>query len=118
MLREALAFWLREPGVGEIRTVSLPDPGPDDVVVKTLHSGISRGTEALVFRGGVPASQYAAMRAPFQDGDFPGPVKYGYLNVGIVESGPARAQGPHRVLPVPAPDEVCRACAFGRRRSR
>ncbi len=29
------------------------------------------------------------MRAPFQDGDFPGPVKYGYLNVGIVEAGPA-----------------------------
>src|SRR6185437_6974142 len=48
----------------------------------------SRGTEALVFRGGVPPSQYTAMRAPFQEGDFPGPVKYGYLNVGVVESGP------------------------------
>src|SRR6201999_585199 len=43
----------------------------------------------LVFRGGVPPSQYAAMRAPFQEGDFPGPVKYGYLNVGAVEQGPA-----------------------------
>jgi threonine dehydrogenase-like Zn-dependent dehydrogenase len=47
----------------------------------------------LVFRGGVPASQYAAMRAPFQDGDFPGPVKYGYLNVGVVEAGPAQLLG-------------------------
>jgi threonine dehydrogenase-like Zn-dependent dehydrogenase len=28
------------------------------------------------------------MRAPFQDGDFPAPVKYGYLNVGVVEAGP------------------------------
>ena len=91
--REALAFWLREPGAGEIRPVSLPDPGPDDVVVKTLRSAVSRGTETLVFRGGVPASQYAAMRAPFQDGDFPGPVKYGYLNVGVVESGPAQLRG-------------------------
>ncbi len=60
----------------------------DDVVVRTLFSGVSRGTESLVFRGGVPESQHTAMRAPFQDGDFPGPVKYGYLNVGLVEEGP------------------------------
>jgi threonine dehydrogenase-like Zn-dependent dehydrogenase len=33
------------------------------------------------------------MRAPFQDGDFPGPVKYGYLNVGVVEQGPPQLQG-------------------------
>jgi threonine dehydrogenase-like Zn-dependent dehydrogenase len=46
-----------------------------------------------VFRGGVPASQYAAMRAPFQEGDFPGPVKYGYLNVGAVEEGPPKLRG-------------------------
>jgi threonine dehydrogenase-like Zn-dependent dehydrogenase len=91
--RHAHAFWLCEPGVGEIRPVSLPQPGPDDVVVRTLRSGISRGTETLVFRGGVPASQYAAMRAPFQQGDFPGPVKYGYLNVGVVEHGPPQLYG-------------------------
>lgn len=53
--------------------------------VRTLFSGISRGTEALVFRGGVPDDQRAAMRAPFQEGDFPGPVKYGYMNVGVVD---------------------------------
>jgi threonine dehydrogenase-like Zn-dependent dehydrogenase len=88
MRTTALAYWLREPGVGEIRPVALPRPGDDDVLVRTLCSGVSRGTEALVFRGGVPASQYAAMRAPFQEGDFPGPVKYGYLNVGVVEHGP------------------------------
>jgi threonine dehydrogenase-like Zn-dependent dehydrogenase len=73
--------------------VSLPEPGPEDVVVRTLHSGVSRGTETLVFRGGVPADQYTAMRAPFQDGDFPGPVKYGYLNVGVVEHGPPPLPG-------------------------
>ena len=93
MPREALAFWIREPGVGEIRPVSLSDPADDDVVVNTLCSAVSRGTEALVFRGGVPASQYTTMRAPFQDGDFPGPVKYGYLNVGVVERGPAHLHG-------------------------
>jgi threonine dehydrogenase-like Zn-dependent dehydrogenase len=93
MISEALAFWLREPGVGEIRPAPLCEPGPGDVLVRTLHSGVSRGTEALVFRGGVPASQYAAMRAPFQEGDFPGPVKYGYLSVGVVEHGPAELRG-------------------------
>lgn len=117
---DARAFWLCEPGVGEIRPAPLDEPGPGDVLVRTLRSGVSRGTEALVFRGGVPASQYAAMRAPFQDGDFPGPVKYGYLSVGVVELGPARLRGrtvfclfPHQtayVVPAEAvvvvPDDV------------
>jgi threonine dehydrogenase-like Zn-dependent dehydrogenase len=85
---EALAFWVREPGVGEIRRVVVPEPGPGEVRVATLRTGVSRGTETLVFRGAVPATQYAAMRAPFQQGDFPGPVKYGYLNVGVVDRGP------------------------------
>src|SRR5881227_2557866 len=89
----AQAFWLREPGCGEIRPVGLPEPGPGDVVVRTVRSGISRGTETLVFRGAVPADQRTQMRAPFQEGDFPGPVKYGYLNVGAVEEGPAELCG-------------------------
>jgi Zn-dependent alcohol dehydrogenase len=118
--REAQAFWLREPGAGEIRPVALAAPGPDEVVVRTLRSAVSRGTEALVFDGRVPPSQYDAMRAPFQDGTFPGPVKYGYLNVGLVEDGPADLRGrtvfclhPHQtayVVPAAAvtvvPDDV------------
>src|SRR3954462_6191070 len=97
---DAHAFWLRAPGFGgrppgggEIRPVALPEPGRGDVVVRTLRSGVSRGTETLVFRGGVPPSQYKAMRASFQEGDFPGPVKYGYLNVGVVEQGPPDLHG-------------------------
>jgi threonine dehydrogenase-like Zn-dependent dehydrogenase len=90
---EARAFWVRSPGDGEIRPVPLPERGPDDVLVRSLHSGISRGTETLVFGGGVPDSQRTVMRAPFQDGDFPGPVKYGYLNVGVVEDGPDDLRG-------------------------
>jgi NADPH:quinone reductase-like Zn-dependent oxidoreductase len=89
----ARAFWLRAPGRGEIRPVGLPEPGPDDVLVRTMRSGVSRGTEALVFRGRVPPDQRARMRAPFQEGDFPGPVKYGYLNVGAVEQGPPELRG-------------------------
>jgi len=61
--------------------------------VRTLRTGVSRGTETLVFRGGVPPDQRARMRAPFQEGDLPGPVKYGYLNVGAVERGPPELYG-------------------------
>ena len=120
MKRAARAFWLGSPDHGEIRDVELPTPGEGEVLVRTLWSGVSRGTETLVFRGGVPVSQYAAMRAPFQEGDFPGPVKYGYLNVGVVEEGPDTLVGrtvfclyPHQtryVVPVgavtPVPDSV------------
>ncbi len=84
----ARAFWLIEPGRGEIRPDPLSSSSPGDALVRTLYSGISRGTESLVFRGEVPPSQYRAMRAPFQRGDFPGPVKYGYSSVGVVEAGP------------------------------
>lgn len=87
MSKSARAFWLPCPGSGEIRTEEVPDPGPGEVLVRTLHSGVSRGTETLVFQGRVPESQRATMRAPFQAGDFPAPVKYGYLNVGVVEAG-------------------------------
>lgn len=120
MQREALAFWLRKPGVGEIRRTTLARPSAEDVTVKTLRSAVSRGTESLVFGGHVPPSQYDAMRAPFQDGDFPGPVKYGYLSVGLVEDGPPQLRGrtvfclhPHQtayVVPASAvtvvPDDV------------
>jgi NADPH:quinone reductase-like Zn-dependent oxidoreductase len=88
MTMTSRAFWVRAPGQGELRAVELAGPATGEVVVRTVWSGISRGTESLVFRGGVPPSQYEAMRAPYQEGDFPGPVKYGYLNVGVVESGP------------------------------
>ncbi|MEW1778291.1 dehydrogenase [Streptomyces sp. NPDC086777] len=88
MNSSARAFWLRSPGHGELRDVTLAAPGEGEVLVRALYSGVSRGTETLVFRGGVPKSQHDVMRAPFQEGDFPGPVKYGYLSVGVVEQGP------------------------------
>ncbi len=107
-----------EPGHAEIREETLPPLADGEVRVRTLHTGVSRGTEGLVFRGEVPASEVQRMRAPFQQGDFPGPVKYGYVNVGVVEAGPTDLLGrtvfclyPHQtvyqvpasaVVPVPA----------------
>lgn len=89
----ATAFWVEAPGAGVLRTEELRALEPDDVLVRTICTGISRGTESTVFRGAVPAAEHARMRAPFQEGDFPGPVKYGYLNVGIVEEGPKALRG-------------------------
>jgi 2-desacetyl-2-hydroxyethyl bacteriochlorophyllide A dehydrogenase len=117
---QARAFWIAAPGRGEIRVETLPAPAADDLVVRALFSGVSRGTEALVFQGRVPASEHDRMRAPFQSGAFPAPVKYGYASVGVVERGPADWQGrrvfalyPHQtryVVPARAvtllPDEV------------
>ncbi|CAI9417603.1 L-threonine 3-dehydrogenase [Nocardioides sp. T2.26MG-1] len=88
LTRAACAFWVEAPGRGALRPVGLTAPGPGEVLVRALHSGVSRGTETIVFRGRVPADQREAMRAPHQEGDFPGPVKYGYLSVGVVEQGP------------------------------
>lgn len=91
----ARQFWIRAPGRGEIVTAELAPRGAREVLVRALYSGISRGTEALVFKGEVPASQAVDMRAPFQEGDFPGPVKYGYSSVGQVLEAP---EGPGKGL--------------------
>lgn len=89
----AQAFWVVAPGQGELRSEPLPSPGPEDVLVRARYSAISRGTEALVFGGRVPESEFARMRCPHQAGAFPGPVKYGYSSVGQVELGSAAFAG-------------------------
>jgi threonine dehydrogenase-like Zn-dependent dehydrogenase len=84
----ATAFWVTGVRRGELRDERLPALADGHVRVRTRFSGISRGSEALVFRGEVPPSEYQRMRAPFQSGDFPAPVKYGYCSVGQIEAGP------------------------------
>jgi threonine dehydrogenase-like Zn-dependent dehydrogenase len=79
----ARAFWTVAAGRGELRTETLPD----GTLLRTLASGVSRGTEALVFAGRVPESQYVTMRAPMMDGAFPFPVKYGYSAVAEMPDG-------------------------------
>ncbi|WP_122262633.1 zinc-dependent alcohol dehydrogenase [Ornithinimicrobium cerasi] len=117
---EARAYWTEAPGRGVLRAERLEPPGPGEALVRATLSAVSRGTELLVHRGGVPPSVAARMRAPFQVGDLPGPVKYGYLSVGVVEAGEAEWVGrrvfclhPHQdryVVPVTAltelPDDV------------
>lgn len=83
------AFWIDSPQSGSIHQGHCAAPSSGLLQIRTLYSGISRGTEALVWNGLVPESEYQRMRAPFQEGDFPAPVKYGYANVGVVEVGPS-----------------------------
>lgn len=125
MSEHARAFWIVEPGRGELRSEQLAPPGPGEVLVRALYGAISRGTESLVFHGHVPVSEYQRMRCPHQVGEFPGPIKYGYSNVGRVEAGSAELLGkpvfclfPHQsayvvparaVLPVPAEVPPARA---------
>src|SRR5580704_8496941 len=92
----ARAFWTTAPGQGELREARLGPPDPESRLVQTLVSGVSRGTEALVFAGRVPPSQYQTMRAPLMGGNFPFPVKYGYSAVGVIKGGPTT--GEHRVF--------------------
>ena len=91
----ARAWWVTGAGKGEILETPLvtsDDEQKDELVtVQALYSGISRGTESLVFHGRVPKSEYAAMRAPFQEGDFPWPVKYGYASVAFAQRPARRA---------------------------
>ncbi len=110
----ARAFWTVDAGVGEIRSEVLAEPGAEQALVRTLASGVSRGTESLVFSGRVPASQYDAMRAPLMGGEFPFPVKYGYSAVGRTQEGQrVFVLHPHQdlcVVPrsmcIPVPDGV------------
>jgi NADPH:quinone reductase-like Zn-dependent oxidoreductase len=84
----ALAYWTIAPGRGALREERLREPGDGEALVRTRYSGISRGTELLVHTGQVPPEVAHRMRAPFQQGELPAPVKYGYLCVGVVEQGP------------------------------
>ena len=114
------AYWTMAPRHGILRTEAARTPGPDEALVRTICSGISHGTEMLVHAGRIPPEVAESMRAPFQAGSWPEPVKYGYLSVGVVEEGPTHLRGcrvfclyPHQdryVIPASAltrvPDDV------------
>ncbi|ARN81156.1 zinc-dependent alcohol dehydrogenase [Methylocystis bryophila] len=84
----ARALWYEAPQSAGLRLEALPQPGPAEARVATRWSALSRGTERLIFEGRVPVSERQRMRGPFQQGDFPFPVKYGYCAAGVVEAGP------------------------------
>lgn len=113
--QRATAYWTVGKGRGELRTEELRAPGPGQALVRTLYSGISKGTELVVHNAAVPPKVAESMRAPHQDGDFPSPVKFGYLSVGSVEAGPENWAGqnvfclyPHQDSYVVSVDDLIR----------
>jgi threonine dehydrogenase-like Zn-dependent dehydrogenase len=91
--RTTRTLWYAEKGVVDVRREPLRAPHADEVLVRTLFSGVSRGTERLVLSGAIGQSEWERMRAPLQVGDFPFPVKYGYCAAGVVEQGPPALLG-------------------------
>lgn len=60
----------------------------DEVLLRTLTSGISLGTEKKVAEGQVPANISEMMHVPYMTGDFGFPLGYGYSLVGqVIEGG-------------------------------
>ena len=89
----AQALWYVAANRAELREEPLLPPATGSVCVRALHGALSRGTEALIFTGRVPKTEFDRMRSPFMAGAFPFPVKYGYSVVGRVEAGPAELHG-------------------------
>ena len=114
------ALWYVAPGQAILRAEAIPAPGSGEVLVQTRYSALSRGTESLVFQGAVPETEHRRMRAPFQAGVFPFPVKYGYAAAGTVTVGPRDLLGrevfalhPHQtafVVPIEAVIALPRDC--------
>ncbi len=90
---ESHALWLTGPKSLAIRTEELPALGPDEVRVQSRLSGISHGTEMLVYRGQVPAD--LPLDLPTLAGSFAFPVKYGYASAGEVEAVGANVESLH-----------------------
>jgi hypothetical protein len=121
-MKVARALWIT--GAQEASSRDTPyEVVPGDLEIETLFTAISRGTERLVYRGQVPLSEHASMSAPFQEGAFSFPVKYGYAAVGEIQNGARRgdvvfslfphqtrfAVPPHMALAVPTDVPAARA---------
>lgn len=109
----ARAIWYTKKGVVELRPTRLGPLAPGVARVRTLFSGVSRGTERLICNGSVAESEWSRMRGPNQEGDFPFPVKYGYCATGAVIEGPAALLGrtvfclhPHQEIFDAPPDQL------------
>jgi len=87
------AVWFTAPRQVEVRPVPDPEPRPGDLVVRTLYSGISAGTELLAYRGELnPSTERDETLPALADGGFTYPFQYGYSCVGVVEQGPLRGR--------------------------
>ena len=86
----ATSVWFPRAREVELRDEALRGPGAGEIRVRAIASGLSHGTEMLVFRGEVPAD--LALDLPTLAGSYGFPIKFGYASVGrVVEVGAAVA---------------------------
>jgi 2-desacetyl-2-hydroxyethyl bacteriochlorophyllide A dehydrogenase len=78
----AASVWFPQAHQVELRSETVGAPGAGEVRVRSIASGLSHGTEMLVFRGEVPAD--LELDLPTLAGSYGFPIKFGYANVGKV----------------------------------
>jgi len=83
---QATSLWHISPTASELQSEKLATPTDNKLIIKSLYSLVSTGTERLVASGLVPPSMHQLMQVPSMGGDFNFPVKYGYSLVGKVVS--------------------------------
>jgi 2-desacetyl-2-hydroxyethyl bacteriochlorophyllide A dehydrogenase len=79
-----LSLYFTAPYQVSVRQETLPPLARDQVVVQTLVSAISPGTELLIYRGQAPTDIRLDETIPDLAGEFGFPLKYGYAAVGRV----------------------------------
>ena len=104
---KAHGLWFLGANQFSIREETLRSPSTPYCVVKSICSGISQGTEQLVYSEAVPESIQHQMRCPYMGGDFPFPIKYGYSLVGEVVEGPENIVGRNVHMLHPHQDYGC-----------
>ncbi|CCQ35536.1 oxidoreductase (homolog to zinc-containing alcohol dehydrogenase / threonine 3-dehydrogenase) [Natronomonas moolapensis 8.8.11] len=82
MTRRAVCF--TGPESVEVRTEPVPEPGAEEVLVRTERSGVSPGTEMLLYRNEVPSEMRADETIEALEGTFSYPLRYGYAAVGRI----------------------------------
>jgi 2-desacetyl-2-hydroxyethyl bacteriochlorophyllide A dehydrogenase len=94
------ALYFTAPSHVEVREECLPPPAPGRVLVQTLVSAISPGTELLIYRGQAPTDMPADATIAALAGDLAFPLKYGYAAVGrvIAAGSPAEREWQGRLV--------------------
>ena len=100
--RVARSLWYAKKGVVELRNARLEPPARGEARVRTLFSGISRGTERLVFEGSIGRERVGAHARAAAGGRVPVPCEIRLLRDGHGRGWACRSHGPPGLLPLSA----------------
>ena len=80
----AHSVYFTAPREVEVETAQVPDPGPEEVRVRSTVSAVSSGTELLIYRGEADPDLLADETIDSLSGSLSFPLQYGYAVVGTV----------------------------------